>query len=118
MVAKKNKSRPGILSLSIKDKHALFAAFIDYVEGGGIFIPTAKDYGLGDDVHILLSLMESSEKLPITGKVIWVTPSDAQGSRAAGIGVQFKGAESRAARAIIETHLAGMSDSGRPTHTM
>ena len=38
----------GILSLNIKDKSALYAAYMPYVKNGGLFIPTNKQYSLGD----------------------------------------------------------------------
>ncbi len=34
----------GILSLNIKDKSALYAAYMPYVKNGGLFIPTNKQY--------------------------------------------------------------------------
>ena len=68
----------GILSLNIKDKSALYAAYMPYVKNGGLFIPTSKQYSLGDEVFMLLSLMDSKERLPVAGKIIWVTPQGAQ----------------------------------------
>ena len=82
-------ARPGVLSLTIKDKSALYAAYMPYVRGGGIFIPSTKSYKLGDEVFMLLTLMDSKEKIPVAGHVVWITPVNAQGSRAAGIGIQF-----------------------------
>jgi type IV pilus assembly protein PilZ len=109
----------GILSLAIKDKTALFSAYMPFVRGGGLFVPTPKRYGLGDEVFVLLTLMEDAERLPIAGKVIWITPSGAQGNRVAGIGVQFnESSESETARTRIEAALAGLLGSDRPTHTM
>src|SRR6266481_6589933 len=81
-------SRPGVLSLTIKDKNALYAAYMPFVKGGGIFIPSTRPYKLGEEVFMLLSLMESKEKIPVAGHVVWITPKGAQGSRTAGIGVQ------------------------------
>ena len=43
-------ARNGILSLSIKDKAVLYAAYMPFVKNGGLFIPTKKDYALGDEV--------------------------------------------------------------------
>ena len=63
------ESRQGILSLTIKDKNALYAAFMDYVEGGGLFIPTHKKYSLGDEVFMLLSLMGEAERIPVAGEL-------------------------------------------------
>ena len=36
-----------------------------------------------------LTLMDEVERLPVAGKIIWITPVGAEGNRAAGIGVQF-----------------------------
>lgn len=110
--------RQGILSLTIKDKSALYAAFMPFVQNGGLFIPTNKNYELGDEVFMLLTLMEETEKLPVAGKIIWVTPKGAQGNRATGIGVQFSNQDDGLARKKIETYLAGALNSDRQTHTM
>lgn len=109
----------GILSLTIKDKGALYAAYMPFVKHGGLFIPTNKDYKLGDEVFLLLKLMDETEKLPVVGKVIWVTPKGAQGNRVAGIGVQFADDQDGGnARKKIESYLGGALKSDRPTHTM
>ena len=111
------RARQGILSLTIKDKNALYAAYMQFVKNGGLFIPTSKKYKIGDEVFMLLTLMEEPDKIPIAGKVIWVTPRGAQGNRTSGIGVQFS-EQDAAANAKIEEYLAGMISSDRPTHTM
>ena len=110
--------RQGILSLTIKDKSALYAAYMPFVQGGGLFIPTKKSYRIGEEVFMLLTLMEETEKIPVAGKIIWITPVGAQGNRAAGIGVQFSDQDEGAARNKIEGFLAGALESERPTHTM
>ncbi|WP_260960853.1 PilZ domain-containing protein [Pseudomonas citri] len=109
--------RNGILSLAIKDKSVLYAAYMPFIKNGGLFIPTNKNYRLGDEVFMLLSLMDEPEKIPVAGKVIWLTPKGAQGNRAAGVGVQFNDGDN-CARNQIETHLAGSLKSDRSTHTM
>jgi type IV pilus assembly protein PilZ len=114
---KKTGGRSGILSLTIKDKAVLYSAYMPYLENGGLFVPTNKPYKVGDDVFMLLSLMDESEKIPIAGRVVWVTPRGAQGNRTAGIGVQFS-EQDATANAKIENHLAGSLSSDRPTHTM
>ena len=107
----------GILSLTIKDKAVLHAAYMPFLQGGGLFIPTNKTYKLGEEVFMLLTLMEEPEKLPLAGKVVWITPKGAQGNRAAGVGVQFNDPDNAAQRKI-ETYLAGSLESDRATHTM
>jgi type IV pilus assembly protein PilZ len=111
-------ARPGVLSLTIKDKNALYAAYMPYVKGGGIFVPSNRSYKLGDEVFMLLTLMDSREKIPVAGHVVWVTPAGAQGGRTAGIGIQFSEKDSGMARAKIENILAGALNSERQTHTM
>lgn len=110
--------RQGILSLTIKDKSALYAAYMPFVRGGGLFVPTKKSYRVGDEVFMLLTLMDETEKIPVAGKIVWITPVGAQGNRAAGIGVQFSGQDDGAARNKIEGYLAGALEADRPTHTL
>jgi len=111
--------RPGVLSLSIKEKSALFAAYMPFIKGGGLFIPTNKSYKMGEEVFMLLTLMEDASKLPVSGKVVWVTPVGAHGGRTQGVGVQFAFNESgKAAQNKIEGLLGGSLKSVRPTHTM
>ena len=110
--------RQGILSLTIRDKSALYAAYMPFVNGGGLFVPTKKSYRLGEEVFMLLTLMDETEKIPVAGKIVWITPQGAQGNRAAGIGVQFSEQDDGAARNKIEGYLAGARESERPTHTL
>ncbi|QVL49389.1 MAG: PilZ domain-containing protein [Thiocapsa sp.] len=107
-----------ILSFAIKDKAALYAAFMPFVKNGGLFIPTTKRYQLGDEIFLLLQLMEETERIPVAGKVVWVTPPGAEGSRAIGVGVQFSDQDKGMARRKIEDYLVGVLNSDRPTHTM
>lgn len=112
-------ARQGILNLAIKDKAALYSAYMPFIKSGGIFVQTPKRYFLGDEVFLLLTLPESTERLPVAGKVVWVTPAGAQGSRPAGIGVQFPDTpEGEAVRGKIETLLAGQLGADRGTYTM
>jgi type IV pilus assembly protein PilZ len=113
----RHNSRNGILSLTIKDKAVLYSAYMPFLENGGLFVPTNKTYDVGDEVFMLLTLMDEPDKIPIAGKVVWVTPRGAQGNRTAGIGVQFS-EQDAPANAMIENHLAGSLNSERPTHTM
>lgn len=112
-------AKQGILSLTIKDKGALYSAYMPFIKGGGLFVPTNKPYKLGDEVFMLLKLMEEPERLPVVGKVVWKTPAGAQNNRIAGIGIQFNGdSDGDKVRNAIEGQLAGMLKSDRLTHTM
>lgn len=110
--------KPGVLSLAIKEKAALYAAYMPFVKGGGLFIPTNKAFSIGDEVFMLLSLVDDPVKLKVVGHVIWITPVT-QGSRPQGIGVQFSEKDGGIeARNKIEALLGGVLKSARPTHTM
>ena len=112
------QARHGIISLTIKDKAVLYAAYMPFIKNGGLFIPTAKSYKIGDEVFMLLRLMDEVEKVPAAGKVIWITPKAAHGNRPAGIGVQLSEEEGSAVRDKIEGYLAGMLGTDKPTHTL
>ena len=110
--------RPSVMSLTISQKSALYAAYIPHLKRGGIFIPTTRPYRLGDEVFMLLNLMGEDEKLPVAGRVIWLTPKGAQGKRTAGIGVQFSDQDRGQTQKKIETYLAGALAGDKATHTM
>lgn len=110
--------KPGVLSLAIKEKAALYAAYMGYVKGGGLFIPTNKPFKIGEEVFMLLSLLDDPLKLKVVGHVVWITPTT-QGNRPQGIGVQFSDKDGgQEARNKIETLLGNALKSARPTHTM
>jgi type IV pilus assembly protein PilZ len=111
-------SKPGVLSLAIKEKAALYLAYMPFLKGGGLFIPTNKTYQIGEEVFMLLSLLDDPNKLKVVGTVAWVTPIT-QGGRPQGIGVQFSDEDGGTeARNKIEAILGGVMKSTRPTHTM
>jgi len=111
--------RPSVIQLAIKEKAALHAAYIPLFAEGGIFIPTARDYQLGDDIYVLLSLPEDPQRYPVAGKVAWVTPAKAAGNRTQGVGIQFpKDEKSRLLKLKIEEILGAMVGVDRPTQTI
>jgi type IV pilus assembly protein PilZ len=112
-------ARPSVIQLSIKEKPALYAAYISAFADGGVFIPTQRDYVLGDDVYVLLSLPEDMHRYPVAGKVAWITPAKAAGGRTQGVGVVFpKDEKSRALKLKIEEILGSHLISDRPTQTI
>ncbi len=112
-------SRPSVIQLAIKEKAALYAAYISVFTEGGIFIPTAREYLLGDDVYVLLTLPDDPQRYPVAGKVSWVTPARAAGNRAQGVGVRFPADEkSRQLKLKIEGILGTHIGSDRPTQTV
>ncbi|MBS3911313.1 MAG: PilZ domain-containing protein [Hydrogenophaga sp.] len=114
-----NAARPSVIQLSIKEKAALYAAYIPLFADGGIFIPSSRDYRLGDDVYVLLSLPDDLQRYPVAGKVAWITPAKAQGSRTQGVGIRFPADEkSRLLKIKIEEILGASLGSDRATQTI
>jgi len=112
-------NRPSVLSLAIKEKAALFAAYMPFLKNGGIFVPTNKAYRLGDEIYLILTLLDDPAKYPIAGKVAWVTPAGAGNNKSQGIGVHFPSDESGTRiRLRIEDALGAAIRSNRPTHTI
>ena len=113
-----NAPKPGVLSLAIKEKAALYAAYMPFIKGGGLFIPTSKPFKVGEEVFMLLSLIDDPVKLKVVGQIVWITTTT-QGNRPQGIGVQFSEKDGGLeARNKIEGLLGNALKSSRPTHTM
>jgi len=111
--------RPSMLSLHVNSKAALYAAYMPYLTNGGIFLPTSKRYTLGDEVFLMIQLMDDPAKYPVAGAIVWITPPGAQRNKAQGIGVHFAADETgKLVKQKIEQILAGHLGSGRPTHTL
>jgi len=112
-------ARPSVVQLAIKEKAALYAAYIPLFKEGGVFIPTTREYQLGADVYVLLTLPEDTQRYPVAGKVAWVTPARAAGNRTQGVGVRFPNDEkSRLLKLKIEEILGAHLASDRPTQTI
>ena len=119
MATESASPRPSVIQLSIKERAALYAAYIPAFADGGVFIPTTRDYALGDDVYVLLSLPDDMQRYPVAGKVAWVTPARAAGGRTQGVGITFpKDEKSRALKLKIEEILGAHMASERPTQTI
>ncbi len=111
--------RPSVIQLNIKEKAALYAAYMPIFATGGLFIPNARDYHLGDAVYVLVSLPDDPQRYPVAGKVGWVTPAKAAGNRVQGVGIVFPTDDKCAALKLrIEEILGPQLGSERPTQTL
>ena len=112
-------TRPSVIQLVFRERGALYAAYMPMFSEGGIFVPTTRDYKLGEDIYLLLSLPDDPQRYPVAGKVGWITPANASGGRTQGVGVRFPSDEkSRALRARIEEALGTSISSVKPTQTI
>jgi type IV pilus assembly protein PilZ len=111
--------RPSVIQLAIKEKAALFAAYIPLFKTGGIFVPTTREYRLGDNVYVLISLPDDPQRYPVAGKVAWITPVRSTANRTQGVGVVFPEDEkSFQLKMRIEQILGARLGSDRPTQTI
>lgn len=112
------KERSSVISIAIKDKQALYMSYMPYVKDGGLFVPTKKDYDLGDELFLLVKVIDEPDQLQISGRVVWISPPGALGNRPRGVGVQFTGDTARKAASLIENRLGATISLTRSTHTM
>jgi type IV pilus assembly protein PilZ len=111
--------RPSVIQLVFREKGALYAAYMPLFAEGGLFVPTTREYKLGEDIYLLLSLPEDPQRYPVAGKVGWITPANASGGRTQGVGVRFPSDEkSRGLRQKIEEILGTSLSSAKPTQTI
>jgi type IV pilus assembly protein PilZ len=112
-------SRPAVLSLTIRERAALYAAYMPFLHNGGLFVPTTKSCHLDDEIFLLLSLMQDEHRYPVAGKVAWITPAGAGHNRTQGVGLQFPDDDAgRRIRLRIEEILGTALASSRATHTI
>ena len=112
-------ARPSVIQLVFRERGALYAAYIPLLAEGGLFVPTTREYRLGEDIYLLLSLPEDPQRYPVAGKVAWITPANASGGRTQGVGVRFPTDEkTRALKVKIEEILGTSIQSAKPTQTI
>ena len=112
-------TRPSVIQLMFKERGALYAAYIPAMTDGGLFVPTTREYRLGDDIYLLMSLPEDPQRYPVAGKVAWITPANASGGRTQGVGVRFPNDEkTRVLKIRIEEILGTALQSSKPTQTL
>jgi type IV pilus assembly protein PilZ len=112
-------SRPSVIQLVFREKGALYAAYMPLLSDGGIFVPTTREYRLGEDIYLLMSLPDDPQRYPVAGKIVWITPGNASGGRTQGVGVRFPSDEkTRLLKVKIEELLGTSIQSAKPTQTV
>jgi type IV pilus assembly protein PilZ len=112
-------TRPSVIQLVFREKSALYAAYVPLFTDGGLFVPTTRDYRLGEDIYLLLSLPDDPQRHPVAGKVAWLTPPNTSGGRTQGVGVRFPPDEkTRGLKIKIEEILGTAISSAKPTQTI
>lgn len=111
-------SRGGITTINYDTIEKLYACYLPFIQNGAIFIPSNQQQPLGTQVFVAITLPNSSERLPLNGKIVWVNHRT-QGHRPAGFAIQFgKDEAGLRIKNEVERLLAGQIDSERPTFTL
>ena len=116
--AKAASGRPSVVSLSYPDKKSLQKAYMPFLKGGGLFLPTSTQRDMNEEIFLLVTLPESAKPIPVPGIVVWKTPAGAVDSKQQGVGIEFKGREGNSLRTRIEGLLGARINSATATHTM
>jgi type IV pilus assembly protein PilZ len=77
-----------IFSFVIINHDELHRSYMPLIIDGGLFIVTKETFALNYE-FFLLRLLNDSERLSFTGKVIWITLSNSENYREQGAGIQF-----------------------------
>ena len=111
--------RPDVISLNLKGKSALYAAWMPLLKGGGLFMQSTKDHKLGDEILLVLTFLDEGTKIPLSGTVAWINPPHAQGNRPQGVGIRLPDTDvGKELKKKIEGILAPVAKSDRATHTL
>lgn len=111
-------AKHGILKFNITDEKMLFACYMPFVRGCGIFIPSKNAHKIGDEAFLLLTLPDGKSNFSVAAKVVWINPQQKLGRRVPGIGLQIQGRNAEKMRETIEEILGKKANSPLPTATM
>ena len=107
------------LTAHFKDRLSLAYAYMPFIEGGALFVPSSEKAVLGDSAFLFVSLEEGGQKFPINGRVVWVGPSTQGGETPSGLGIQL-GTDEAARQLLlcIESSLGNIQASLKKTATL
>lgn len=108
-----------MIKLHITERTMLYSSYMSFLRGGGMFIASSDHFSMGEEVLLVLEVMEHDTKFPLRCQVVWQNPPSSNPMRPGGVGLAFPGDEiGKQAKATIETNLAGLLDNPRQTYTM
>ena len=107
------------MNITIRDRTLLYNSWMSFSKTGGLFVPSEEPFKIGDEVMIVLNVMEHDRGFILLCKVGWISASAGNAAHPKGVGLVFPGDDNgRAAKAVCEMNLAGLLDNPRMTYTM
>lgn len=107
----------GLLQVNITDRAMLQASYMPYINGGALFISTKQPVKMGEEVFVLATLPNQSQKIPLTGKVVWISYKQT-GMKPQGFAIQLAGEKGIYYKNEAEKLLAGSMSADLPSFTM
>lgn len=107
----------GIIQVNIADKATLQASYMPFVQGGALFVPTKQAVKMGQEVFVLATLPDQTQKIPLTGKVVWISYKQSH-FKPQGFAIQLVGEKGVFYKNEAEKLLAGSKSMDRPSYTM
>jgi type IV pilus assembly protein PilZ len=99
-----------LLQLDIQNKVVLHSHYMPFIKDGGIFIQTEREFEFEQRVVMLLRFLDKGKKLPISGRVVWISPKSGRGSSVSpGVGLQFAGDNRKEIQKAIEAYLGDLA---------
>ncbi|TMM43293.1 PilZ domain-containing protein [Colwellia ponticola] len=105
------------LTVEFHSERDLYLAFMPFLNKGGVFVRTPRQYELGDNVELKILLPDALEESIVHGQVCWLTPIGAQNGTPPGVGINFVKDPDKV-RYQIEQIIARQLNSSEPTLTM
>lgn len=106
-------------NLVISDKRELYRCYMPFIKGGGLFMNfneeiTPLKIAPGQKILIVLSILDNKERVPISGKVAWIS----RGGIYRGFGVSLGEApNTKSIKEQIEHAILDFSLRKEPTYT-
>lgn len=107
----------GLLQANICDRASLQASYMPFIQGGALFIPSKQNVEMGEEVFVLATIPNQTQKIPLTGKVVWISFKQS-GMKPQGFAIQLTGEKGSYYRMEAEKFLAGSMLSDLPSFTM
>ena len=109
-----------ILQLRLESKPIIYASYMSFLEYGGVFMPSADKFHMGEEVLLVLELVGArTDKLFIKTQVCWINSNPSASGRPKGVGLAFGSDESGLkAKTLFEAILTGLLHNERPTYTL
>ena len=107
----------GLIQVNIPDRATLQASYMPFIQGGGLFVPSKNPIKMGEEVFVLAGLPEQTQKVPLTGKVVWISHKQTM-AKPQGFAIQLTGEKGIYYKNEAEKMLAGSMSLVRPSYTM